>query len=113
MRPIRAIWHFLKRGSAEARLGIAAGLLFVFVVGSIAFGFYAGIQFHNLQQQQIASGKTIKSELGKIKTLVVDERNSSLYLKTGVNDLTTILVYIGGSLTAICRAESLCVLPKS
>lgn len=52
-------------------------------------------------------------ELQEVTTLVANQAASSAYLKTGVDSLRTILVYIGGSLTAICQATPNCTLPKA
>lgn len=65
-----------------------------------------------VQTTNSKTNSTSSKELKQLKTLVNNETASSAYLKTGVNDLRTILVYIGGSLTAICKAETGCVLPK-
>jgi hypothetical protein len=113
MKLLRGIGHRVLHSSAAVRVGIAACVIFIVVMGSIAFGVYSAIQFHSIQQKQLQSGAKTRSELKSLQKLVNDEQASSLYLRTGVNGLRTILIYIGGSLTAICRAESLCVLPKS
>ena len=109
----------------QTKLIAAAALIYV-TAATILLAVTLTITYHgeqhieSVQHSNLAASRTQASELSSLqsqtasmRTLVQNEAESSAYLKTGVADLRTILVYIGGMLTAICTASPGCVPVKT